>query len=174
MFADASTLAFGTVAFLQQGPHTSFVMAKSRVAPLKKRTLPQLELMAALIAARMAHFIQQTFQKRYPDLSIHMWSDSQIVLHWLNSEKPLPQFIANRVKEIKQLYPAQCWHYCPTSDNPADLRTRGITFAQFQSSTIWLKGPSWLTSQSQWPTWSVREAATVSSQALRRNQFYTN
>ena len=166
VFADASTLAFGTVAFLQQGPHTSFVMARSRVAPLKKRTLPQLELMAALIAARMAHFIQQTFQKRYPDLSIHMWSDSQIVLHWLNSEKSLPQFIANRVKEIKQLYPAQCWHYCPTSDNPADLLTRGITFAQFQSSTIWLKGPSWLTSQSQWPTWSLREAATVSSQAL--------
>ena len=166
VFADASTLAFGTVAFLQQGPHTSFVMAKSRVAPLKKRTLPQLELMAALIAARMAHFIQQAFQKRYPDLSIHMWSDSQIVLHWLNSEKPLPQFIANQVKEIKQLYPAQCWHYCPTSDNPADLLTRGITFAQFQSSTIWLKGPSWLTSQGQWPTWSVREAATVSSQSL--------
>ena len=32
VFADASTLAFGTVAFLQQEPHTSFVMAKSRVA----------------------------------------------------------------------------------------------------------------------------------------------
>ena len=141
-------------------------MAKSRVAPLKKRTLPQLEVMAALIGARMAHFIQQTLQKCFSSLSIHMWSDSQIVLHWLNSGKPLPQFVANRKKEIKQLCPASCWHYCSTCDNPADLLTRGITSSQLQSSTIWLKGHSWLTSENQWPAWSVGEATTLSSHAL--------
>ena len=35
VFADASTKAYGAVAYLQVNSHTSFVMAKTRVAPLK-------------------------------------------------------------------------------------------------------------------------------------------
>jgi transposase InsO family protein len=166
VFCDASTVAYGAVAFLQRENHTSFVMAKTRVAPLKTRTLPQLELMAALIGARLTHFIQNTLQKRFPNLSIHLWSDSQIVLHWLSSKKSLPQFVANRVKEIKLLCPASSWHYCPTSDNPADLLTRGITSNQLRSSTIWLHGPPWLTAESQWPSWTPKESTLLSTQTL--------
>ena len=141
-------------------------MAKTRVSPLKTLTLPQLELVAALIGARLTRFIQNTLQKRFHNLSIHLWSDSKIVLHWLSSEKSLPQFVANRVKEIKLLYPASSWHYCPTSDNPADLLTRGITSNQLLSSTIWLHGPPWLTAESQWPSWTPKESTLLSMQTL--------
>ncbi|XP_028407550.1 uncharacterized protein LOC114530168 [Dendronephthya gigantea] len=47
IFVDASFKAYGTVAYLASGPHSTMVMSKTRVAPLKKLTLPQLELMAA-------------------------------------------------------------------------------------------------------------------------------
>ena len=70
------------------------------------------------------------------------------------------------MKEINQLYPASTWHYCPTSDNPADLLTRGITADQLGLSTIWQHGPPWLTSESQWPNWSPAESQISSAQAL--------
>ena len=57
VFADASTKAYGAVAFLKFQQETSFVMAKTRVAPLKCPTLPRLELMAALTATHLAKFM---------------------------------------------------------------------------------------------------------------------
>ena len=59
VFVDASIKAYGTVAYLTSGPHTTMVMSKSRVAPLKKLTLPQLELMAAVAGARLASYLQK-------------------------------------------------------------------------------------------------------------------
>ena len=49
IFVDASVKAYGAVAYVANGTETSMVMTKTRVAPLKKLTLPQLELMAAVI-----------------------------------------------------------------------------------------------------------------------------
>ncbi|KRX72824.1 hypothetical protein T4E_7436, partial [Trichinella pseudospiralis] len=55
VFGDASETAYGAVAYLLStaqggGAEVKFVAAKSRVAPVKKLTLPRLELMAALLA----------------------------------------------------------------------------------------------------------------------------
>ncbi len=166
VFADASTVAYGAVALLRHNTSTSFVMAKTRVAPLKTLTLPQLELMAATIAARLANFIHQSLSERFHNLCVILWSDSQIVLHWLQDRKPLKKFIQNRVNEINQLYPTPNWHYCPTSDNPADLLTRGITAAQLRASTLWQHGPAWLTAENLWPKWSPTEANISSAQTL--------
>ena len=58
VFVDASIKAYGTVAYLTSGAHTTMVMSKSRVAPLKKLTLPQLELMAAVVGARLASYLR--------------------------------------------------------------------------------------------------------------------
>ena len=57
VFADTSIKAYGAVPYLQVNNHTAFVIAKTKVAPVKQLTLPQLELMAALIAARVNNFI---------------------------------------------------------------------------------------------------------------------
>lgn len=53
-FTDASTRAYGAVTFLSSSDHVSFIMAKSRIAPLKIITLPRLELMAAVIGAGLS------------------------------------------------------------------------------------------------------------------------
>ena len=57
VFADASTKAYGAIAFFKLQQETSFAMAKTHVAPLKRPILPRLELMAALTATHLAKFI---------------------------------------------------------------------------------------------------------------------
>ena len=147
VFVDASVKAYGAVAYVCKGKDSSIVMAKTRVAPLKELTLPQLELMAAVVGARLAQHIRSTLDCK----TITMWSDSQIVLHWLKSSKTLKRFISNRVKEIQTITRSSIWRYCPTSDNPADLLTRGITIEQYKSSIMWRNGPHWLTDMSIYP-----------------------
>ena len=164
VFADASPKAYGAVSYITSGNQCSLVMAKSRVAPLKKLTLPQLELMAALTGAS---FVSQALKSRYPNLKVKLWSDSEIVLHWLSSSKPLKQFVANRKKEIKGMFPIPYWNHCPTADNPADFLTRGISAEQLQNSSLWTHGPQWLLSESQWPHWKPSQVLHLSrSQSL--------
>ena len=141
VFADASPKAYGAVAYIRKGNQIAFVMAKTRVAPLKKLSLPRLELMVAKVGANLAAFLQNSLTKNSPNLQVFLWSDSQIVLHWLHSSKTLSQFVSNRIQEIKGLFPPSTWRYCPTSDNPADLLTRGVGADQLQLSTTWLHGP---------------------------------
>lgn len=159
IFADASLCAYGAVAYLIQDDQVTLVMSRSRVAPVKPITLPKLELMAAVIATRLAKFVMQSLylKSSESDTSVYLWSDSQITLHWIydvNHSSASKPFVANRVAEITESFPATAWTYVPTSNNPADLLTRGISAQQLKSSELWAHGPPWLTSKDQWPTWS--------------------
>ena len=59
VFCDASELAYGVVVYLKtsenngQDEASPLVISKARVAPLKKLTVPRLELMGALLAVRL-------------------------------------------------------------------------------------------------------------------------
>ena len=69
------------------------------------------------------------------------------MLHWLKTNKPLSVFLANRVKEIKSL-PGVTFAHVSSNDNPADIATRGQSLEELLSS-IWWKGPLWLTNPVQ-------------------------
>ena len=161
VFADSSPKAYGAAAYICNGRQSSLVMAKSRVAPLKELTLPQLELMAALIGTRLANFVSCALKPRYPNLKVKLWTNSEIVLHWLHSTKTLKPFIGNRTKEIKNLFPVSLWSHCPTNDNPADLLTRGISATEFHASALWKHGPHWLPCESQWPSWNSSQVLHI-------------
>ncbi|XP_053390070.1 uncharacterized protein LOC128552995 [Mercenaria mercenaria] len=140
IFVDASTKSYGATAYICNKSDSKLVMAKNRVAPLKSLTLPQLELMAALVGARLATHLHSCLNVS----DVTFWSDSQIVLYWLNTNKPLKRFVQNRVIEIQSLTQQYEWNYCPTCDNPADLLTRGISTDQFISNNLWETGPTWI------------------------------
>ena len=103
-FADASQYAYGAVVYFTQDNEVSLVAAKTRVAPLKELTIPRLELMAALVASRLTNFVINAIP--VPNSPVFMWSDSQIVLHWIKSQKPLPMFVRNRISEMTSLLPS--------------------------------------------------------------------
>ena len=155
VFADASTKAYGAIVYLNSGNHISLVMSKSRVAPVKSVTLPKLELMAAVMGTRLAKFIQSSLTPHSHDspIRIHLWTDSQIVLHWINKNNSSKTFVSYRVMEIIKSFPISMWSYTPSADNPADLLTRGVSTQQLLSSELWLTGPHWLSNESNWPTW---------------------
>jgi transposase InsO family protein len=159
IFVDASVKAYGAVAYISSGTHTAMVISKSRVAPLKQLTLPQLELMAAVVGARLASYLTNQLS---PTQTV-FWSDSQIVLHWLSSTKELKRFVQNRVNEIRQTTSHTNWNYCPSPDNPADLLTRGIPAADLHASNMWNHGPSWLTQPDNWPCWDPKIVLLQSS-----------
>ena len=122
---DASTKAYGATVYLSQGDATGLAIAKTRVAPLKELTLPCLELMAALLGARLTTFVHHVHELDDEVIIAErvLWSDSQIVLSWLQSQRHLPVFVRNRVTENKSVK-FDAYKYCPTTQNPADLLTR--------------------------------------------------
>ena len=169
VFVDASQKAYGASVYISKGDICSFVIAKNRVAPLKEITLPKLELMAAVIGARIA-------KELIPNLEIDravFWSDSQIVLHWLTTKKPLNRFVKRRISEIQEITTNHEWKYIPTDMNPADLQTRGISAIQFTDSTLWKHGPSWLADETKWPIWNEHMSNNTVLASLSNQQDET-
>jgi hypothetical protein len=115
--------------------------------------------MAAVTGARLASYLSNHLKVT----KIVFWSDSQIVIYWLSSQKELKCFIQNRVKEIHQATNNATWNYCPTSDNPADLLTRGISADDLSKSNLWTHGPPWLTNHDHLPEWKPNNVLLQSS-----------
>jgi hypothetical protein len=157
-FTDASPQAYATAVYIRQEDTTgqvrnNLIYAKARVAPIKPaHTLPRLELLAILIGVRSMEFVAKEL-----DLDIShkiLWSDSQIALHWVKSNKKQDVFVENRVAEIRDLGKNTTFKYVVTNENPADLATRGISFAQLEESN-WFYGPEWIANPPQdWPSWN--------------------
>ena len=124
---------YGAIAYIRQGKYSSLVISKTCIAPLKGLTLSRLELMEALIGTRLYKFISSSLALDH-NFKMFLWSDSQIVLHWILNQKKLKSFVASRVQEIINSVPTSAWKYCPTHDNPADLVTRGITYRTLETS----------------------------------------
>ena len=128
------------------------IFSKTRLAS-EHVTIPRLELLGILIGVRGLKFVEK--ELGFPVTAKVLWTDSQCTLQWMQSTKPLPVFIANRLKEIKS-YKVD-FRYVSTEHNPADMATRGKT-PQELSSSIWWNGPHWLKQpKDKWPKWNLPE-----------------
>lgn len=61
-------------------------MSKSRIAPREKISLPRLELMAALLSARLRAFVAERLRVKL-DRIVH-YTDSAVIYHWATAEQP--------------------------------------------------------------------------------------
>ena len=59
-----------------------------------------------------------------------------------------------------QTYPNVLWHHVPSTDNPADLGSRGGSGAGAQ---LWWNGPSWLADPTKWLPEVVTEPSPESA-----------
>ncbi|GBN34828.1 hypothetical protein AVEN_61683-1, partial [Araneus ventricosus] len=153
VFADSSTKAYGAVAYIRHKRtfEVQFVLSKTRVAPVKKLTLPRLELLGALIAARIASYLKSLL--RIYACDTYCWTDSSIALNWIKgSAIRWKQFVANRVREIQTLTDPGKWKFCEGRENPADLLSRGCSAQKLLNSEIWWSGARWLSQPKYlWP-----------------------
>lgn len=143
---DASTKALGACVYLvstaQDGTVTSnLVLAKSRSAPKVKHSIPRMELLAAILLINVMEHVRVTYSE-IPEEDIFYFSDSADVIFWIYSGHfSWRPFVANQLKKIKQSSRVQNWVHIDTSENPADLPSRGTSLNELLGNSFWKHGP---------------------------------
>lgn len=155
-FSDASEDAYASVVYFRMVDsagvvHISLVMAKTKVSPIKRLSIPRLELCGAQVLAKLLHHVREVF--KVPLSDVHAWTDSTIVLDWLvGNPRRFKTYVGNRVSEIVDRLPPDRWNHVVGADNPADCASRGVLPLQLLEHKLWWTGPRWLSLEpSQWP-----------------------
>ncbi|XP_077286480.1 uncharacterized protein LOC143911478 [Arctopsyche grandis] len=155
-FCDASEKAYGACIYVKctdqlGNSKCHLVCSRSRVAPLSFVTIPRLELCSAMLLSKL-------MKSTIDQLTIHInekyyWTDSTVALHWIRGEScKWTTFVANRVAEIQSISQPIEWYHVSSTDNPADLISRGTQPSELNHNSLWWDGPSWLKlDESRWP-----------------------
>lgn len=147
-FCDSSEKAYAAVIYLKvvQPDGTAAITlltSKTKVAPIKRISLPRLELCGAVLLSKLLHQVVAAMQ--LTQSKTFLWTDSTITLAWI---KGYPHnwktFIANRVAEIQNVASPSDWYHVKSGENPADCATRGIGPTELAQHDLWWNGPSWL------------------------------
>ena len=154
IFADASEDAFGTCAYVRWQIDNGefdvrFIAAKSRVAPLKRLSIPRLELQAAVLASRLCKTIVE--ESRFLFEETVFFLDSRIVLAWICSDaRRYKPFVSIRVGEIQENSKPTQWRHVPGKLNVADDVSRGVDVESLNDR--WQNGPEFLRlPKEDWP-----------------------
>jgi hypothetical protein len=116
-FCDSSERAYGACLYLRSTDDNNqsfceLLCSTSKVAPLKRLTIPRLELCAATLLAKL--YKKAT---RALNVTIHeakLWTDSSIVLTWIQGPSTKwKTFVGNRVATIQEDTSAT-WRHVPT------------------------------------------------------------
>ncbi|XP_028404019.1 uncharacterized protein LOC114526634 [Dendronephthya gigantea] len=105
-FSDASEIGYGVASyvrttFIDGTVACALVFGKSRAAPLRKITIPRLELQAAVLAVRIGEMIQRVIEIKFN--RVYYWTDSEIVLKYIQNEsKRYTVYVGNRIAEIQE------------------------------------------------------------------------
>ncbi|KAJ8984400.1 hypothetical protein NQ317_003983 [Molorchus minor] len=160
-FCDASEKGFAAVVYFrvlvdQTNIKTFFVCAKAKVAPLKRVTLPRLELCAAVLLT---------------------WTDSSVTLAWIKSSPHRwHTFVSNRISHIQDKVSPCQWFHVMSHDNPADCASRGLLPSELIHHPLWWAGPPWLSDHREnWPEniLNISSSPPETSQEEKKNIFIT-
>ena len=132
IFCDASEDGYGAAVYLLQKstefpPEAHLFCSKTRIAPSPKKsmTIPRLELISNLLAARLAKYTTKSIGGCY---RTYVWTDSMIALWWIRGDSGRwKTFVNNRVIQIQNTFTPDSIKHCPGLDNPADLASRGTS-----------------------------------------------
>lgn len=161
-FGDASELGYAASVYLRTVDSSGnvlvrLIIAKSRVAPKKTtQTIPKLELSAAHLVFKLLNHVAESYEDSIQLDSINAWSDSTIVLSWLNTKPHMLQtFECNRVQDIQNSKRHMTWRHIRSELNPADVASRGMSANDLIGFNLWWS-PDWLLQdESHWPSLPV-------------------
>ena len=104
-------------------------MSKFKLASVNKKSksIPQLELQAALIASLLKQKIIK--ELKIPIKETFMWTDSKIALHYLqNKDSYFGIYVSHRVNKISENTKLSEWNYVSSQSNIAGKTSRYQTF----------------------------------------------
>jgi len=135
-FLDSSAKEYSFIIYAQtpHPTHTAInpLFAKARITPPRKITIPKLELLAASLAAIATEFILDALEPVIRP-SVFLWTDSKCTLARIYGMKILPSYEQNCIKQIRKVNNLQV-KFVPGSQNPANIASRGATWAELQLS----------------------------------------
>ena len=120
-------------------------MAKNRIAPLHKATIPRMELNGAVLSKRGRQVIEKEMRIKFEKV-LHL-IDSQTVLNMIH--KTSTRFMlyeGSRIGEIQNATNGDLseWAWLPGENNIADCVTRGLDPDKINEKSEWWNGPSML------------------------------
>ena len=154
-FCDSSERAYGACLYIRSKDNDKIscehLCSTSRVAPLKQLTIPRLELCAATLLSKLYKKSLHALNMKIDDS--YLWAVSSIVLTWIEGPSNRWKiFVGNRVATIQEETTSATWRHVPSQSNPADLISREVEPTTLSKSTLWWKGPQWLTQEPfSWP-----------------------
>ena len=165
IMSDASEKAYGCACYIRwQLTDGTFwcrlILAKTRIAPTRRLTTPQLELNAAVLYKHARAVIEKEMRLEFHK-TYHLL-DSATVLGMIKQSTRFKLYEGVRVSEI------QChtdgdmteWHWVSGKTNAADWVSRGISPEGIASDSQWWLGPSFLSkSESKSDIKSCKELA---------------
>ncbi|XP_022165278.1 uncharacterized protein LOC111030191 [Myzus persicae] len=146
-FCDASQLGYAAVAYVRviDAPPDKCIFllgAKTKLAPVKKLTVPRLELNAAVLLARWLGRLRHILAPQLNIINTHAWSDSTIALSWLTvPHDSFKTYVSNRVYQVHNILPNCQWHHIESSNNPADCASRGVMPSELAHLSLYWQGP---------------------------------
>ncbi|XP_068203689.1 uncharacterized protein [Palaemon carinicauda] len=146
IFSDGSSVAYGACAYVRWGLEgdsyvSQLILAKNRIAPTKKLTIPRLELCGAVLSCRLRDIIVKQSDWKFKSI-VHI-VDSSIVRAQKESYG-FNTFVANRVAEIQSRTDPTEWWWVNSKNNPADFTTRPCPPNALHENSMWQKGPAFM------------------------------
>ena len=176
LFSDASEDAFGTCAYVRwelsdRTFESRLLTAKSRLAPLKKITMPRLELNAALLSARLKDFI--TEETSLEISRTYYIVDSEIARAMIQKESyGFKTFSGVRVGEIQSKTRKEDWFWVESALNIADIISRGANPEELGMNSEWQTGPKFLCDpEEEWPTKQTYSGTSLPDQIVMTVQI---
>ena len=84
-FCDSSMKAYSALCYIRvitkNGIFVNLLCGKAKVAPLKKISIPRLELLSCVLLAKLLKNMKNTMNKNFEITNIFYWSDSEISLY---------------------------------------------------------------------------------------------
>jgi len=140
-FCDTSLQVYAAVLYVRSvypNGHVEvrIVVSKTGVSPMKRPTIPRLELLGAVLLSRLSATVTE-MSDHILDRLHHCDVLDQILEPW-------KQYINYRAKEIHQLTNKDSWRHCSGLLNPADMPSRGLSGIDLAKSDVWWTGPEFL------------------------------
>ena len=121
---------------MEDGNQTSLVALKTRAAPIKKITIPRLELLASVILSRLTATVYRALESVIQIEDYYCWTDSKTAYYWIKNGKEHKQFVQNHVDEVLQNSDPDKWFHVPGTDNPEDIGTRGALPSEIENNDL--------------------------------------
>ena len=159
VFSDASHEAYGACAYWAAGTvdlstSRNLIASKAKINSSSARTIPQLELMGAMIGLDLAKSLCRALD--YELEKTFFWVDAENTLQRvLRPACGLERFVARRVAVLREETNLTNWRWVGSDQNPADVLSRGTKVEKLVQDDLWWHGPDFLECNSTWPTLKV-------------------